>query len=284
MDKRMHEMRSALLIAFVIALAVVVGCSSKDVVTGLSADERFQRAKALFDDGDYLEAIQEFNIITVQHSGSSLAAEAQYYIAEARFQRKEYLLASYEYQTLRRNMPTSPKAAEAMYKIGLCYYYLSPKSCLDQQYTKRAIDELQAFVEYYPKSEYVADATEKIRELTTRLAKRDFETAELYAKMDSYKSAIFYYDLVIEKYHDTEYAPMAYLAKTELLISRRKYREAKAEITRFIEKYPSSVLRGRADKLNAQIDEALKREPAARGNASGSTSSGSRGALLLQSR
>jgi len=258
------------LLGISVLAGVFLGCGSTTVTTGLTAEERFQRAKALFDQEDYMEAIQEFNVITLQHPGSAVAGEAQYYIAEARFRRKEYLLASYEYQTLRRSMPSSPRVPEAMYKQALCYYYLSPKSRLDQQYTKRAIDEFQAFVEYYPNSEFVPDATQKIAELTNRLAKKDYETAELYNKMDYFKAAIFYYDQVIEKYHDTEYAPLAYLSKTELLMSRKKYAEAKATITKFIEKYPNSVLRGRAEKLNQQIDEAWKSEPAARGNASGS--------------
>lgn len=262
----------AALLAVLVLVLMVAGCGSTEVATGLSAEDRFQRAKALFDDGDYLEAIQEFNIITLQHPGSAVAGEAQFYIAEARFQRREYLLASYEYQTLRRNMPASPRVPEAMYKLGLCYYNLAPKSRLDQQYTKRAIDELQAFVEYYPNSDFVPDAAEKIKELTGRLAKKDYDTAELYAKMGYYKAAIFYYDAVIEKYHDTEYAPLAYLAKTELLISRKKYAEAKTEVTKFIDKYPNSVLRSRADRLSQQIDEALKSEPSARGNESGSNS------------
>ncbi len=272
------------LLSVLLLVLVIAGCGSTEVVTGLSAEERFQRAKLLFDDGDYLEAIQEFNIITLQHLGSAVAGEAQFYIAEARFRRKEYLLASYEYQTLRRNMPASPRVPEAMYKLGLCYYHLAPKSRLDQQYTKRAIDELQAFVEYYPNSEFVGDAAEKIKELTGRLAKKDFETAELYAKMDYYKAAIFYYDAVIEKYHDTEYAPLAYLAKTELLISRKKYAEAKAEVTKFIDKYPNSVLRARADRLNQQIDEALKSEPSAQGNQSGNTSTRPSEANLMRSK
>lgn len=256
--------------ALVLLAAVnLTSCSTKEVAAGLSAEERFQRAKSLFDEEEYLEAIQEFNVITLQHPGSAVAAEAQYHLAEARFRRKEYLLAAYEFQTLRRNMPASARVPEAMYKVGLCYYYLAPKSRLDQEHTKRAIDELQAFVEYYPNSQYVADATEKIRELTSRLAKKDFDTAELYAKMDYTRSAIYYYNIVIEKYHDTEYAPLAYIAKTELLMAKGKYREAKAQITRFIEKYPNSVLRARADMLNARIEEALKSEPAAKGSESG---------------
>ncbi len=265
-------------------MCILPGCSSKDVVTTLSAEERFQKAKELFDNGDYLDAANEFTVITLQYQGSAVAGDAQFYLAECRFKRGEFLLASFEYQTLRRNMASSPKAPEAMYKLGLSYYYLSPRSRLDQQYTKRAIDELQAFVEYYPNNEFVPEASEKIRELTLRLAKKDYDTAQLYTTMEYTKSALLYYDNVIEKYHDTEYAPLSYLAKTELLLQRKRFREAKTEITKFIEKYPNSVLRTRANTLNDQIDAELKNAPSANGRDSGNNSTTSIEAHLVQAK
>jgi outer membrane protein assembly factor BamD len=273
-------------LAFIILVCsfVLTGCGSKEVVQSLSPEERFAKAKALFDNEDYLDAIQEFTIITLQYQGSAVAADAQYYLAECRFKRGEYLLASYEYQTLKRNMAASPRVPEAQYKLGLCFYMLSPKSRLDQQYTKRAIDELQAYVEYYPQSEFVADATAKIAELTNRLAKKDYDTAVLYTRMDYNKAALFYYDNVIEKYHDTEYAPLAYLGKTELLMARKKYAEAKSVISKFLEKYPNSVLRGRADKLNEQIDAELKNLPSASGKQSGDAGRLPSDTNLLQTR
>jgi outer membrane protein assembly factor BamD len=70
---------------------------------------------------------------------------------------------------------------EAQYKLALSYYELSPRAPLDQQYTRKAIDEFQSFVEYYPNNPLVKDAAEKIRELNTRLAKKQYETAKLYS-------------------------------------------------------------------------------------------------------
>lgn len=267
-----------------LSASILAGCGSKDVLQDVSPETRFEHAKALFDNEDYLQAINEFTVLTLQYQGSAVAGDAQYYLAESRFKRGEFLLASYEYQTLRRNMPASPRVSEAQYKLGLCFYNLSPRSRLDQQYTKRAIDELQAFVEYYPQSEFVPDASEKIQELTLRLAKKDFDTAELYSKMEYNKAALLYYDIVIEKYHDTEYAPLAYLGKTELLIKRKRFPEAKATITKFLQLYPNSILRGRAERLNEQVEARLKDVPAAGGNESGTAGGTAAGAALLQKR
>ncbi|MFN0158844.1 MAG: outer membrane protein assembly factor BamD [Bacteroidota bacterium] len=248
--------RCAILVAFLLS-----GCSSSEEATTLSADERFQRAKALYDDEDYLEAINEFTIITLQYQGSAHADDAQYFLGESRFARGEYLLAAFEYQQLKRSMTASPLIPDAQFKIGLCYFYLSPPSMLDQQYTLKAIDELQSFVEYYPSHDSASSAEGRIKELSTRLAAKSYEIAQQYAILEYYKSALFYYDDVIEKYHDTDFAPLSYFGKAEALMSRKRYDEARTVITTFIERFPNSVLRDRADKLKVAIEEDLRSLP-----------------------
>ncbi len=240
-------------------IALVPGCGSTKETGALNVEERFQKAKSLFDEGNYLEAINEFTVITLQFQGSSRAAEAQYYMGECRFKRGEYLLAIVEYEALKRNMPASPLVQDAQYKIGLCYYNLSPKSALDQQYTRKAIDEFQTFVEYYPSHSLAPDAAEKIKELTKRLAKKAYDTAQLYTTMEYYKAAQFYYDDVIEKYHDTEYAPLAYLDKVDLLLSHNRAAEALSNIAKFLDRYPNSVLRSRAETQKTSAEELLRK-------------------------
>jgi len=245
MSVRLKLSSIVLMFVSLVIPALLAGCGSSEAVKELTADDRFKHAKALYDDRDYLEAINEFTVITLQNQGSSVAPEAQYYLAECRFDRGEYLLAAFEYQVLRRNYPASPRVGDAQYKLGLCYYNLSPRSSLDQEYTRKAIDEFQSFVEYYPQNQNVPDADAKIKELTIRLAKKQYDTARLYSVMEYYKAALMSYDEVIEKYHDTEYAPLAYEGKIDLLMSRHHYREAKEEIDRFLAKNPNSVLRNR---------------------------------------
>jgi outer membrane protein assembly factor BamD len=238
--------------------ALLPGCGSSEVTASIPVEERFRNAKALFDDEDYLPAINEFTVITLQHQGSAYADSAQFFLGECRFRRGEYLVAATEYGYLRRSFPASPLLPEAQYKLALSYYNLSPKSMLDQQYTRKAIDEFQTFVDYYPTNEHNAEADEKIKELNTRLARKAYETARLYETMEYYKASLFYYDDIIEKYHDTEFAPLAYLAKVEVLITRKKFEEARTALQRFYDRFPNSVLKSRADKLKERIDKELQ--------------------------
>ena len=159
-------------------------------------------------------------------------------------------------------MPASPLVPLGQYKIGLCYYQLSPRPSLDQTYTVRAIDEFQTFIEYNPKHELVSDAEAKIAELNTRLAQKMFDTAELYMKMDYYKSASIYYSTVTEKYHDTQFAEPALLGLVKALVARNRYSEAKENIAKFLDKYPSSSHRGEAESLQLSIIDHLKSKSA----------------------
>lgn len=241
---------------------MLTGCHSSSVVQNLSAEELFQQGKQKYDDEDYLEAIDDFTAVTLQYPGSSVADNAQYHLAESRFQRGEYLLAAYEYETLKRNMPSSPLVSQAQYKIALCYYRLSPKSLLDQNYTKKALDEFQNFLEYFPTHELAHDAEAKIIELNARLAKKDYETAVLYMKMEYYKAATFYFGNVLEKYHDSEYAEHAHVGKVESLVARKKYDDAKVEVEKFLSRYPNSELKSKIQSLESDIDQHLKEQSA----------------------
>jgi outer membrane protein assembly factor BamD len=231
---------------------------SPNITPNLSAEERFEQGKKKFDDGDYLEAINEFDIVKLQYPGSSVADDAQFYLAECRYKREEFLVAAEEYQSLKRNMPASPFVPRAQFRQAMCYYNLNPKSSLDQRYAARAIDEFQSFIEYNPTHELVPEAEAKIKELDARLARKIYDTAVLYMRMEYYKAATICYDNVTEKYHDSPYAEPALLGKARSLFLRKKYQEAKLELAKFSEKYPTSELKKDAESLMNDVNDHLK--------------------------
>lgn len=244
---------TAVLVLAAILGPLAAGCGSSADLVNAGPEERFAAAKKLYDDGDYVEAIAQFDIVKLQFPGSAVADDAQFYTGMSHYGKEEYLLAVEDFRALRRNFASSPFIPEAQYLTGLSYYRLSPRPELDQTYTREAIDELQAFIEYYPLDERRKDAEEKIRELNGRLAKKLFESAEQYVKLGYHRSAGVYYDLVIQQYHDSPFAEPAYLGKITSLFDRRHYAEAREEIAKFIERYPASSLRGEAEAIGARI-------------------------------
>jgi outer membrane protein assembly factor BamD len=246
-----------------IALSTLfVGCGSDEATKQLSAEQRYELGMTAFKNEDYLAAIEEFKVVSLQYQGSTVADSAQFYMAECRFLREEYILAAFEYDILIRTMPSSIFVSRARFRRATCYDELSPKSILDQNYSRKAIDEYQAFLEYHPSDSLVSSAEKRINELNSKLAQKDFENGMTYMHMEYYKAATYYFDVVLDKYHDTQYSEPALLKKAEALTNRKKYADAKEALDKFREKYPSSVLRSDADKLNSDIESGLRDEKA----------------------
>jgi outer membrane protein assembly factor BamD len=259
-----HLDKFILLISAVVMLISMVGCSSSEAVKQLSAQERFDLGTKAFKDEDYLAAIEEFKVVSLQFQGSNVADSAQFYLAECRYLREEYILAAFEYDVLIRTMTSSSFTARARFRRATCYYELSPKSHLDQNYSRKAIDNYQDFLEYHPADTLAPLADQRIAELNAKLAKKDFENGITYMHMEYYKAATYYFDVVLEKYHDTPFAEPAMLKKAEALTNRKKYEDAKEVIGKFIAKYPQSALLTDAEKLRITITKKMKDEPVAR--------------------
>jgi outer membrane protein assembly factor BamD len=233
----------------------ISSCSSTKEIEVIPLEQRFQKAMALFNDEDYLDAIEEFKIITVQNQGSEYADIAQFYIAESRFIRHEYILAASEYDNLIRTMPSSKYVALARYKKALSYYNLSPRPQLDQKYTRYALDEFQTYVEYSPKDSLVSDAETKITELSQKLAAKIFEGGKLYYRIEYYRAAIVYFDRVISEYRDSKYVDQSMYWKAVCLMERKKYDDATAALDELLAKFPETDLRQDIQELGKKIHE-----------------------------
>ncbi|MBI9070826.1 MAG: outer membrane protein assembly factor BamD [Melioribacteraceae bacterium] len=218
----------------------IVACSSSLDTSEMSMDEHFNYAKGLFDDEDYLTALNEFQAILLQYPGSAINDDAQYYLGMTYFERGEYILAAYEYSKLIRDIPASEHVPKAQFMLAESYYQLSPPYQLDQKYSKKAIEEFQAFIDFFPSNEKVDEADKKINELYTKLAEKEFSNAYIYEKMEYLYAALKYYTMVAETYHDTQFAEEALYKKITIEAVKKMDVEAAKDIKRFLELYPES--------------------------------------------
>ena len=239
-------------VAFSIVL-LMIGCSGGKDTTLLAPEEHFNYAMELFQDEDYQGAQQEFQTILLQYPGSAVNDDAQYYLGLTYFSRDQYLLAAYEFSKLIRDIPASEFVPESQYMLAESYYQLSPAYQLDQSYTRKAIEEFQAFIDYFPLSPKVEEAELKINELNNKLAEKLFNNAIIYERMEYNRAAIKYYGAVQETYHDTEYGPRALLKRIELEIKNDKLEDAKVDINNFLARYPDHESALEVRKLEEQL-------------------------------
>ncbi len=225
---------------FILLLPLIfIQCSSSVNTANMSVSEHYDYAKRLFDKKDYIDAINEFQSILLQYPGNPVTDDAQFYLAQSHFKKREYILAAYEYSRLIKNMPASELVDDAQFMLAEAYYELAPRYQLDQRYTKKAIEEFQAFIDFFPTNEKVKDAENKIKELNDRLAEKEFKTAELYKKMQYLDAAVIYYNLVSDNFHDSKFAPVAMYNKIKILLDKKENEDALRAINAFIQRFPN---------------------------------------------
>jgi outer membrane protein assembly factor BamD len=232
-------MKAIQLFLIIFLSQILISCSGSKDLSSLNPEERFLLAKQKFDKKDYLEAISEFESIMIQYSGTGIVDDAQFYLALSYFKRGEYIKSAYEFSKLIRDFPTSEYVKDAQFMLAESYYELSPHYTLDQRFTEKAIEEYQAFIDFFPDEPRKSEAEKKIKELNDKLAKKIFETAEQYRRMKYIKSAIIYYDLLLEKYPDSKYSSQALFTKIKLLVERSRNKEALDEAKKYLQRYPN---------------------------------------------
>lgn len=246
-------MRIMKLFAVVAAVFLIVSCSSSVDTALLSPDEHFQYALELYQEEDYQEAQTELQSILLQYPGSAVNDDAQYYLGLTYFKQEQFLLAAYEFSKLIRDIPASEFVPESQYMLSESYYQLSPVYQLDQAYTRKAIEEFQSFIDFFPLSPKVEEAEKKINEMNNKLAEKLYSNAEIYEKMEYTRAAIKYYGDVQEIYHDTDFGPMALFKKIELEIQYERFSEAKEDINKFLARYPDHESARDVQQLEQQL-------------------------------
>ncbi len=230
------------LIIFLSTVFLIVGCSGRKPEATWTGEEYFRYALDMYEDENYFEAINEFTIVILRYPGSTVADSAQFYLASCHFNLEEYIISAAEYSKLINNMPQSPLVPEAQFMLAESYYSMSPRPALDQEYSVKALREYQIFLEDFPRDVRREDAERKIFMLREKLAQKQLQNADLYRKMMELNSSIIYYDIVLERYYDTEFADDALFGKALSYMEMEDYQAAKEALTTFKEKFPKSDL------------------------------------------
>jgi outer membrane protein assembly factor BamD len=232
--------RPVVITIFNLALLFVFGCAEHPDVTTMEPEPAFHYLQRAYAEGRYLEAIDGLDFFTLNYSGSTLVDSAQFLLGEAHFKQDEFLLAADAYGELVRRFPKSALVGEAMYQQGVSYWKLSPDFSLDQEYTQKAIDALQAFIDYFPeRTERVKDTQHLIEVCRDKLAHKQYDSGRIYLVMKDYKAAALYFQQVMDKYYDSQWAACAAFQIGATLKGQDKPTEAADAFRAYITKYPT---------------------------------------------
>ncbi len=233
--------------------------------------QKYQEAVKYYDNKKYSKALILFDDLTNRYRGQAEAEDLYFYLANTNYKLRDYTSARYAFNEFVRMYSFSPRAEEARYMAAYCYYLEAPRSSLDQEYTYRAIESLQLFINLYPESARADEASTLIQELRDRLEHKAFANAKLYLDMglmDDYRAAVIAFDNALRDYPDTKYAEeMEYLSiKAQYLYAYnstiRRQEERYAEVIdlydRFVTSYPDSKFKKEADDYRKNAERGMK--------------------------
>lgn len=253
------------LISLLFLLVMASSCNEyQKVLKSPNVDYKYEKAVEYYEAGEYEKAYPLFDELLVLFRGSEKAADVYYYYAMCSFEVEDFILAAYHFKNFAKTFPTHPKTEMAYYMVGYCNYLESPEYSLDQDYTYKAINDLQLFANLYPSSDMLLSANELIDELRAKLERKSYEKALQYFHMEYYQSAVVSFNNVIDDFPDTEYREEAMFRKclaayrlAEKSISEKqlqRYIESRTAYKEFKEYFPESDYLKALDQVFKDID------------------------------
>ena len=167
-------------IIFTISALMLTSCGEyQRVQKSNDYNYKFEYAKRAFEEGKYMQASTILQEVVTVMKGSERAEESLYLLAMSHYENKDYLSASAYFQSYYNRYPKGKYTELARFYAGYGYYLDSPEPQLDQSGTIMAIEELQAFLDYFPKSDKVSIAQNAIFELQDKLTLKELQSAQL---------------------------------------------------------------------------------------------------------
>jgi outer membrane protein assembly factor BamD len=226
-------------VLLVLAL-LLAACASAPRFVGMEAEPLFDRAVALFEDGDWNEAIEAFDQYLFDFPGEARAAEARHFLARAHFEKREFITAAAEFERFLQLWPSHGLAPEA--SLGVCrsYQRLSPVAQRDQTYTERAVDACRNTMNEFAGMNVAEEARTIQREMIDRLAQREYEDARFYERRGLYDSAILIYQDLVDFFPQSSWAPRGFLGLYRSYRAINWEAEAEQARARLLANYPDS--------------------------------------------
>ncbi len=199
-------LKNRFLLSITLCLLVCVSCGKySKLLKGTDNEAKYNAALDYYEKKNYDRALQLFDVMQAYYRNKPEGENISYLTAECYFNKKEYIVASSYYKRYVTRYPMASHTEEAFFKSADCYYIISPPITLDQDDTYTAIKEFTSFIEIYPNSPRVPEASAKIDTLKIKLEEKDYLVCELYFKMEEYQAAITSYEAFLKEYPTTSH-------------------------------------------------------------------------------
>jgi len=228
-------------------------------------DKKYQGAIDYYNEGECLKSSILLEELIPLVRGTNKSEDVLYYHAKSSYCDQDYILANYYFKNFVKTFPNSDYAEECAFLSALCLYKESPNYSLDQGDTRKAIDEMQLFLDKYPSTAKKDSINLMVRDLRGKLERKAFEGAKQYYHVRRYRSAVIALDNALKEYPDSRYREeMMYLiiaSNHDLAINsvdsknEQRLLDTIESYHNFVDSYPESDFMRQASN---QYDAAVK--------------------------
>ncbi|MEJ2005969.1 MAG: outer membrane protein assembly factor BamD [Cyclobacteriaceae bacterium] len=220
---------------------------------------KYEAALEYYENEDYFRSSTLFEQILPIVRGMPEGEKVQFYYAYSQYYQRLYDLAAHHFKVFYETYGRSEFAQEAAFMYAYSLYAASPSYNLDQSNSIQALMAMQQFINRYPTSEFVDEASEVIDEVQVRLEKKGYENAKQYYRMQKYNAAVVSFQSFSENFPDSEYneelAYLKFMAQFKYADNSipskqlERYREANRYYEEFVDRYPESEYIRQAEKI-----------------------------------
>ncbi len=248
-----------------LAAALLTGCGEYNkALKSTDYNYKFDYAKKAFEQKKYTQAYTILENIYTVFRGTDKGEESLYLLGLSYYENKDYLNSGSYFKQYYQQYPKGQFAELARFYSGYGYYLDSPDPQLDQNETLKAIEELQAFLDFFPKSDKVSIAQNAIFELQDKLVLKQLQNAQLYYNLGNYMGNNYESAVITAKNAIKDYPYSKYKEQLEFLILKSRYSEASESVDEkkeerfrtvideyysFINDYPASKDRKEAENI-----------------------------------
>lgn len=207
-------------------LTGLVGCkSSSDLDARSGAQELYERGYNAMRSGNFSNAIQYFEALEARFPFANETKQAQLDLIYSYYRDRQIEATVDAATTFERENPTHPRVDYALYMRGLAYfsgesswYHRWLNVDLDKRPPKNVQESFSVFsqlVQRFPKSEYAADARQRMIFLRNRLADYELYVADYYMARGAWLAAANRAQFALESYNGAPATPQALMVMIE---------------------------------------------------------------------
>jgi len=169
------------------------------------------------------------------------------------------VLAINEFREFLSFYPLNRRADYAQYRLAYAHFRQMRGAPRDQTETRDAIREFEVFIERYPRSTYLSEVKERLREAKDRLAQSEFLTGRFYYQTAKYyPAAIARFNTLLKEDPEFTGRDAVYFYLGESLVKINRAAEALPYFEKLVQEFEKSEYldkaRERIDALKAQAD------------------------------